>query len=211
MHNPEQSITKRPSTAGRIGDLLFKFWHGYSIQEGQQFAYWQSVGELLNIDGKVADTDWMKSRQAELSSLPITDAGFTEQLVKAYGRAHLEDYCRHQGVLEDGRVVTHVPAYGTTRDELAHIGILADNFKRENIHESSDQNFTVILPTGWTMRPDYDPAEGEEFMLDTANCERSAAVFDEANNRTVAIFYNAKPRPFADDFRSFTRVLDTKL
>jgi hypothetical protein len=207
MHNPERSIAKQGSIPGRIGNLLFQFWHGYSKEDSDQFAYWRSVDELLKVDGKAVDRDWIHARESQLNAQFAGKVASSQREILAYGRARLEDYCRHQGVLDDGRVVTRVPAYGTSRDELARIGILADNFSREYIHESSGQDYTVILPAGWSMRPVYEPADGEEFQLDTSNCERFAAIYDQTENQVVSIFYNAKPFPYDDGFRSGSRVL----
>ena len=208
MNNIERKVSRPSSVAGHIGNVLFRFWHGYTKQESEQFAYWQSIDQLLKIDGKLSDKDWIKAREAELNTPPlgrsIVRSVQPDQAVLAYGRARLEDYCRHQGVLDDGRVVTRVPAHGTDREELAQLGIVADNLVRENVHESSGDDITVILPQGWSMRPAYNPIAGEEFSLGTLNGERVAGVFDQADTQAISIFYNAKPFPYEDSFRSYT-------
>jgi hypothetical protein len=206
MNSPEHSSYRRDMIGNRISGMLFKFWHGYSIEENEQFKFWSSMIELLKVDGKVSDREWIIRREAELNSISTEISLSSGQDILAYGRARLEDYCRHQGVLPDGRVVTHIPAYLADREKLAGLGVLADNFARENIQESSDENLVVILPKDWSMRPADTSPDSIGKAIDPLRNERWAGVYNETDDLVINIFYNCKPFPYGDDFRSHTLI-----
>lgn len=207
MNSPEASKSKRDIIASYIADAHFKFWHGYTREDSRQFAFWSSMDELLRIDGTLRDIQWIKAREHELITTRTPERSEADASILAYGRARLEDYCRHQGTLADGRVVTRIPAYLADKEQLAQRGILYDNFIREDLHESSDDNLTVILPTGWTMHPADAAADASENPPDPLGNERWAGVYDETDAMVVKIFYNCKPYFSGDDFRSHSKVV----
>lgn len=161
---------------------------------------------LLKVEGKAYNPNWIKLREAELNAMPSTTASDSEKWIKAYGRARLEEFCRHQAMMPDGRIVTRLPVCGTDQDKLADLGILADSYVHENRSESSGNNYTVILPEGWTMRP-TDILEGDgQTPVDPLRNELWASVYNEADSRVIDVFYNSKP--YGEGFRSRTRILE---
>ena len=202
----DDSRNNRKVVRDFAGDMFYKFWHGYTKNEGKQFDFWAETSQLIKIDGLAHDRDWIKKRESQLNKLGNNKESASSVSIWAYGRARLEDYCRHQGKLEDGRVVARVPVYGTSREQLAKAGILADTFIHENPTETSGQNFTVILPHGWTLRPEQtQPEDGDMSTLQLAD-QRWAGVYDQNDSKVVSVFYSSKPYDSYDNFRSLTRV-----
>lgn len=200
MKNYEQKTDgeTRRSIWSRIGDVAVWLYTGYTRKEVDEGVSWMNAYKYLMVDGEFADPKWVKNREAEL----FAESGepFPSQKRKVYTRARLEDYCRHQGVMPDGRVVAQLPTFGTSREELAKVGILADNFKREERpQEDTDQNFVVILPKDWTYGPiPTDP---------TLQNERWAWIRDGSGEVQAHVLYEHRPYELGPDgFRSFTRI-----
>jgi hypothetical protein len=181
----------------RIGDAVIRLYSGYTREGIDEGVFWMDAHKYLAIDGKFADGEWIKTREAEL--LKESGKPFPDQRRKVYARARLEDYCRHQGVMEDGRMVARVPVFGTSRAQLAELGILADNFKKEKPREDDNQNFTVILPQDWS----YGPVPNNP----TLQNERGAIIRDGEGIEQAHVFYEHRLGELGDGgFRSFTRI-----
>lgn len=209
MKSGERKIgrTKLMNTAANYASgLFYKYWHGYSKDEGKQLDFWSKTSELLGKGGEVHDRYWIKVRESELIDLDSGEASASLISIWAYGRARLEDYCRHQGTLEDGRVVARVPVCGTSRQKLAEVGILADTFMHEYPTETSGQNFTVILPKGWALRPVQTMTEEADTSTFQLADQQWAGVYDQNDTKVVSIFYSSRPYDSYDNFRSHTRV-----
>jgi len=189
---------ERRKIRSRIGDALVWFCTGYTRAGVDEGVFWMDTYKYLAIDGEFADNKWIKAREAAL--LAESGEPFPDQKRKAYSRARLEDFCRHQGVMPDGRVVARLPIFGTDREQLAGLGILADNFERNTKpREDRDENFTVILPEGWS----FDTFNTDPMLQN----ERWAGVFD-ASGKTVAhvLYEHWQNEAGASGFRSFTSV-----
>jgi hypothetical protein len=180
--------------------MAFKSWHGYTRETAEQYMYWQSVSALLRIDGAISDLNWIATREAELSEQVTADdpAG---AYIWRYGRARLEDYCRHQGKFPDGRSAVMLPVYGLENNELlSSLGIEVDNYTHDNVRYDSGDNYIAVLPTSWTFRPSVEAADAE--LANTPNSERWAAVYDQDGKSRVSVYYCHKPFGFDDGFRS---------
>jgi hypothetical protein len=155
--------------------------------------------------GTVVDIEWIKQRQTELLEL-ADDTLKSDSYIRAYGRAHLEDYVRHQGSLPDGRVVAQIPAYGVDKESLAELGIATDTFGHGRIAADSNANLTVILPQNWSLKIADTPLE-DGTIPDPLLNERFAALYDEEDQPAATVFYNHKPFGYGDGFKSYTHIV----
>lgn len=184
----------------RVGDALIWFCTGYTRAGVDEGVSWMKTYDYLGLDDESENRKWIKKREAEL----LAESGdpFPDQQRKVYTRARLENFCRRQGVMPDGRIVAQVPTFGTSREELAEVGILADNFNRnERPRENREQNLTVILPKEWT----YGPVPADPVLQN----ERWALIRDEAGEARAWVLYEHRSPEVSDGgFRSFTRIVN---
>jgi hypothetical protein len=187
-----------------IVDMCYRYAHGRSRAEQTKLNHWIAIHDALRIDGMMSDQTWIDRRELELSrsrGLPPL-LGFDPD---SYARARLEDYCRHQTVLSDGRVATRIPACGVERADLMKLGIEVDVFEHEQIRQDNDANFTIVLPLDWTFGPEYqgDAVSPIEPLADT----RRAGVFDESGRMAVGVYYSRKPYSGTDGgFTSYSTI-----